>query len=139
MTHEQLFLAAMGVLFLGLQLVYVMVTKTATKEILTAITDTIGKFTSHLEESTEIHDLVRSLAKAHDVHDQDGRPMWYMPRSVLDTQGEITKIMHTVAQTQKTLARLMEQNKDKITEHSDSCKERNTEIKSMLTTIIEGN
>jgi len=135
MTSEQILLTIIGTVFLALQLVYLMISKNTTKEVITAINLGISGFSAHIAESTEIHTILEGLAKAHNVHDSDGRPIWYMPKSVLDTQAELTKIMHMVASTQRSLSKIMEASRNKIDSHSEECRDRSNGIKELLNTI----
>lgn len=111
-----------GILFLVLQFIFQMIQRSSTKEITTAISIGIGTFKDHVDESTEMFTLIKSLSSAHDVKDQDGRPMWYMPHSLIETQNELTKIVHVIAQTQKATVNILERMERKLDATSEEIK-----------------
>lgn len=113
---------------------------TATLE---AIKETIKTFGPHLERGRKTYGIVRELKGMHDVRDDDGRPMWYMPREIIEMQRELTQMTHTVATTQKHIARILEKQSHDITighekiekvlaEHQESCKNQYHTIREKM-------
>jgi hypothetical protein len=101
MITSEMVLAVIGVVFLMLQFVF----RADSRKI---VKSTVESFDKHVTESTEIHTMISNLSKAHDVKDSEGRPMWYMPPSVISTQTEMVKIMTLLAQTQQTTVAILE-------------------------------
>jgi len=92
--------------------------------------DIVGSFEDHVKESSEIKTLVKSLADAHSKVDDDGRPLWYMPRTMLDTQNELVKMSHTVAQTQKIICSMMKETRSEIHDIGEDIKEHAKECRA---------
>ena len=107
---DKTLMAFFGVALIILQFVF----RLDTRKIIDTV---LAKMTRHITESTDIYNMLENLSKAHDVKDSEGRPLWYMPPSMITTQAEMVKIMHMVAQTQKAtvtiLARIEEDIKQK--------------------------
>jgi len=92
--------------------------------------DIVGSFEDHVKESSEIKILVKVLADAHSKVDDDGRPLWYMPRTMLDTQNELVKMSHTVAQTQKIICSMMKETRSEIHDIGEDIKEHAKECRA---------
>jgi len=100
---------------------------------LEAINQTLKTFAPHLERSRKIYGIVKDLKGMHDIRDDDGRFIWYMPREIIETQRELTQLTHTVATTQKHMAKILERQevlmqtgheeiRKLLSEHQESCK-----------------
>jgi len=111
-----------ALVFLIMQFILHLFTRNLTKGI-------VGAFDAHVVESAEIHTLVKSLAAAHAVVDADGKPLWYMPASMVETQTELVKLSHTIAQTQKMICSMSRETRkdienigEDIKEHAKECR-----------------
>ncbi len=113
--------------------------------ILNSIKATTESFTPHLERSKRTFGLLKELKGLHEVRDEDGRPMWYMPKEIIETQRELTSMTHTIATTQKHIARIIERQDlemkaghDKIesivAKHAESCKDQFHTLKDQVKT-----
>ncbi len=49
------------------------------------------------------HEALVRLDTAHDKHDSDGTPLWYVPRSWIKTQKEISTMLRTMTETLNTI------------------------------------
>jgi hypothetical protein len=65
------------------------------------------------------HNALIRLDEAHAKYDIDGTPLWYIPRSWMDTQGQITKTLSkmtetltTISGTQKAIVRTLDRMED---------------------------
>ncbi len=125
-VSDKALLLMLGVVLLILQFVYHIISRSTTKSIMDGIKGAVKAFGPHLDESSEIHSLVKSLASAHDVKNADGVPIWYMPPSMVAIQDEMAKIVHTMAQTQEILANSLNRVEDKLDTHRDECRTRST-------------
>lgn len=104
---DKIWLGLLGVVFLVLQFIF----RSNTGKI---VGEAVKTFDIHVTESTEIHTMVASLVKFHDVKDSEGRPMMYMPPSMITTQHEIVKILHVLTQTQKATVAILERLERKV-------------------------
>lgn len=50
------------------------------------------------------HEALMRLDDAHAKYDSDGTPLWYVPRSWIKTQKEISKTLDQITQTLSTIA-----------------------------------
>jgi hypothetical protein len=64
--------------------------------------------TEVLTLTTEEHEALMELHKIHDNTDQDGIPLWYVPRSWQKTQEETLKVTQEIAYAQKETAKALE-------------------------------
>lgn len=114
MTNNALIVAVVGIIFLVLQFVFRADSRGIVDKISTKLDKSIKGFTSHLMESNRMCAMMEDMQKAHEVKDSEGRPMWYMPPSVISTQNEMVKIMHVLAQTQNATVVILERLERKI-------------------------
>jgi len=56
----------------------------------------------------EIQSKTELLYKMHDVRDEDGSPLWYVPRSWSKTQREVVEICQSISATQHNIANALE-------------------------------
>jgi len=56
----------------------------------------------------EEHEALIELKRAHDAKDDDGIPLWYVPRSWHKTQEETLKVTQEIAFAQKETAKALE-------------------------------
>ena len=68
----------------------------------------------HLKRSERMFGILKELSEMHRKSDTDGRPMWYMPREMLDMQREIIAINHKVVD-------ILENQKTALEKHSEAC------------------
>ena len=111
--------------------------------VLTSIKQAVENFSPVTAMTKRTFGVIKDLKGMHEVRDDDGRPLWYMPKEIIETQRELTKLTHTVATTQKHIARIIEKqdtmmttNHDKIesivVKHSDTCKEQFHTLKAEM-------
>ena len=112
-----------ALVFLIMQFILHLFTRNLTKGI-------VGAFDAHVVESAEIHTLVKSLTAAHAVVDSDGRPLWYMPHSLVETQNELVKMSATLAQTQKIICGMMKETRNDIKDISTDIKDHAKECRA---------
>lgn len=60
-----------------------------------------------------------ALVAWHDVRDQNGVPMGYFPRSIIDTQKEMTVALQSISATQEKIAEHLDHLKDRLDERFD--------------------
>lgn len=63
-----------------------------------------------------IKNRVDSLYEMHNKHDQDGIPIWYVPRSSVETQKEIVDRLYVVSQTQSKTLDIIERLENRLKE-----------------------
>lgn len=105
------------------------------------INKTVEQFGPHLERNRKILGMVQELQAMHNVRDEDGRFIWYMPKEIIETLRELTKLTNTVAGTQESIAKIMEKQnidfstllvafKDFMVDHKDRCRDQFDAIRS---------
>lgn len=111
--------------------------------VLISIRTATESFTPHLEQGKRTFGILKDLKGMHDIRDEDGRPLWYMPKEIIETQRELAKLTHTVATTQKHIARIIEKQDiaiqsghDKIeamlNTHQEACKNQYHQLKESI-------
>lgn len=94
------------------------------KLVITAISEAVKSFEPTIERNRRTHGIIKNLKKMHDVRDDDGRPMWYLPREIIETQREIVATQHLMAENQRNTLLLMEKVLDKVDRHHENCKDQ---------------
>lgn len=108
--------------------------------VLISIKTATDSFSPYLEQGKRTFGILKDLKSMHDIRDDDGRPLWYMPKEIIETQRELTKLTHTVATTQKHIARIIEKQNATILAghekieallltHQDACKNQYHQLK----------
>lgn len=111
--------------------------------VLVSIKAVTESFTPHLEQGKRTFGILKDLKGMHDIRDDDGRPLWYMPKEIIETQRELTRLTHTVATTQKHIARIIEKQDTAIQAghekieamliaHQDICKNQYHQLKENM-------
>lgn len=118
--EEKIFMYAVGIIFLALQFVFRMDSRKIVDAINLKVESGIKSFDDHVVESTEIHTMVESLEKLHDVKDAEGRNLIYTPPSMIAMQKEIVEVMKMNAQNQKATIRILERLERKIEAKGES-------------------
>jgi len=120
-----------SIVFIGLQFLFKILDARRNKEIIAAFKEGFSKFDAHASTSKENNSLLKMLDKAHSQVDADGRPLWYMPHSMIETQSELVKMSHTVAQTQKMICEMMKETRkdiegigEDIKVHAKECRDK---------------
>jgi len=54
------------------------------------------------------HQWLKNLNDLHNKYDKDGVPLWFYPRSLLDTQKEVTKILYGISLHQEKTTFILE-------------------------------
>jgi len=129
MSDKEFFLI-LAVVLAVVQFLYRLWDKKDNKLVITAITTAVESFTPHIERTRRTYGIVKDLKKMHDVRDDDGRPLWYMPKEILETQREIVATQHLMAENQRNTLVLMEKVLDKVDRHHDNCKDQFTILKT---------
>lgn len=65
----------------------------------------LEKVTGLLSENLEV---TNKLLTMHSVYDNDGVPMWYVPRSWASNQEKIAEICQEIAETQRSTVAILE-------------------------------
>ena len=132
MAHEEsIFL--FGSIILGLQIVLAIVQfmyrvwdKRHTREIITAlqgsITDSVQTFDPHVERSKQAHQWLYQMKEQNGVKDSAGLPLIYRSTCMEETQLELVKLTHTIADTQRYIASTVKKVAVGIDAHKDECK-----------------
>ena len=124
MVEQKLLLSVVGIIFMAMQFVFYIVSRNTTNKIIKAINEGTKTFNDHVVEGTKTYVKVRKLVEEHDVKDSDGRPMWYMPHSMVETQEKLVEITRTIAATQQILATTNARVESKIDEHAKECRNK---------------
>jgi hypothetical protein len=111
-----------GVALVILQFLYRYWDKKDNKEIIRAISVAVSHFGPHVENTKRTYGIVKDLKRMHDVRDDDGRPIWYMPKEIIETQRKIVELIQVQAATQDQVVRLLARMDEKIDEHKADCK-----------------
>lgn len=101
--------------------------------IMGVINESLKQFAPHLERNRKILGMVQELQAMHNVRDEDGRFIWYMPKEIIETLRELTKLTNVVANTQENIAKIMDRQnadfsallasfKDFMVDHKDRCR-----------------
>jgi len=120
MSDKEFFVLLATVLTV-IQFLYRLWDKKDNKLVIDAITSSVGSFKPRIHDT---YTIVKDLKHMHDVRDEDGRPMWYLPREIIETQRDIVATQHLVAENQKNTLVLMEKVLDKVDKHHDNCKDQ---------------
>ena len=130
MNDKELILT-LSIIFIVLQFIFKYLDTKKNKEIIAAFKEGFASFESHATTSKENNALLLQLDKSHSQVDSDGRPLWYMPHSMLETQSELVKMSHTVAQTQKMICEMMKETRkdlenigEDIKVHAKECRDK---------------
>jgi len=99
--------------------------------IVMALIKVIEKLIDHNGEKksilmTDEREWLRELYTQHQKFDENGTPIWYVPRSWDDTQQEIVKALTTVVGDQRRIAELL----DKIEQRYEKISETLSEMKN---------
>lgn len=111
---EKIWYLLIAILFLALQFVF----RADARKIIDSMTEKVDSgiksFDAHVVEATEMHTMIEKLEKSHSVLDSEGRPMWYMPPSMISTQKDIVQIIQILAENQKATVKILERLERKI-------------------------
>ena len=55
----------------------------------------------------DIDRMIKDLWVWHSQKDEDGRPLWYVPRSIHDEQEKMAEMLRSISQNQETTARIL--------------------------------
>lgn len=101
------FYALLGLMFLIVQFAYQIWDKSR-------IEKAVKSFEPHLERGRKMYGILKELSEMHKIRDDDGRPMWYMPREMIEMLRELININHAIVQ-------ILERQEKAIDKHADSC------------------
>jgi hypothetical protein len=73
-----------------------------------AIKWAVNRLLPHDPLSQEDKFYLRDLHKMHQKTDENGRPLWYMPTDMAETQKEILDILKDISHSQLDVARILE-------------------------------
>ena len=73
----------------------------ATREGVALLVATIPELKKAMDAVHEVHDLSRKLWEVHDRRDEDGVPLWYVPRSLGNTLIQAVEQMRQVSEIQR--------------------------------------
>ena len=108
MELEAWILSAVLVIIISvLKIVDYLVTKKSNKEV-------IDKLDEIKESMASTSTTVEKLWDIHDHYDDDGSPLWYVPRSWATVQKEIVKTQQQISLTLNTAARTLERIEETI-------------------------
>lgn len=153
LTDKQIFLI-LALFLMVIQFIYRLWDKKDTKQtidainknrddILNTIKATLDALNPHIERSRKTLGIVQDLKHMHDIRDEDGRFIWYMPKEIIETQRELAAMTHTVATTQKHMAKILQAHEARAAEqakeiklqlqtHQESCKNQFHELKDNI-------
>lgn len=83
---------------------------------LTAIKGISEVFSKYVEQDRRIFGIVKDLKSMHEVRDDDGRFMMYMPKEVIETQKKLTELTLAIVRTQENMMNLMERQERTMTD-----------------------
>lgn len=116
MTDKDFFIL-LGVAIAIMQFLYRWWDNRDNKLIISTINGVVKSFEPTVDQHREIHALVKELKKFHDVKDDSGRPMMYVPKELIDvqkdiafTQKEITQLQKNITENQRHILTLLEYN-----------------------------
>ena len=121
MTENGILILSLGIILAIVQFLYRVWDKKDNKQIIKAIADGVSSFDKHIERTKRTYGIVRDMQKQHDIRDDDGRPMWFMPKEIMETQRELVKLTSIVANTQREMIKLVEKIEAKIDHHQEQC------------------
>jgi hypothetical protein len=127
MSDKEFFIL-LAVVLAVIQFLYRLWDKKDNKLVIAAITSAVRSFEPDIERTRRTYGIVKDLKRMHDVRDDDGRPMWYLPKEIIETQREIVSTQHLMAENQKNTLVLMDKMIDKIDKHHDNCKSQFTKL-----------
>jgi hypothetical protein len=105
-----------------LQFLYRYWDKADTKLILTALAEGLKSFDSHVEMGKRTFGVLKDLKKDHDIRDDDGRPMWYMPKEMFETQRKLVDLASQQAAIQQHVVDLLTKMEQRIEQHQTDCR-----------------
>jgi len=128
---DKMLILILSIIFIVLQFVFKRMETKTRKEIIAAFKEGFSSFERHAAISSSNNTLLKQLNEAHSKVDAEGRPLWYMPHSMVRTQEELVKLSHTIAQTQKILSSMMKETRRDINDmgedlkiHAKECREK---------------
>ena len=120
MTDKEFFIL-LGVVLAVMQLVYRILDKRDNSLILKAFSEALKSFDPHVARTEKTYTLIKKLSEMHNAKDSDGRPLWYVPKELIDNERELVKISGIIASTQERLIHLFEKMDIKIDDHKSTC------------------
>jgi len=139
----------LSTVFMVTQIIYFMISKNSTDKILKGLSELNksiqSEFSEHNDVALKTNKIIAALYDQHDVKDVDGRPLWYTPHSLGNTQKEILTISLEIARicgettaAQKELrsdiAQSLGRIETKLETHQDACK---TQYHALEKEIVE--
>lgn len=124
----QSWLVILAAAIMVMQFLYRWWDKKDNEQLLKAISQGIASFEPHVERTKQTNGIVKALKALHDVHDDDGRPLIYMPKEIIETQREMVKLTHKMAMIQGQQVHLLERMDQKIDDHKAECKNQFTQL-----------
>lgn len=126
--NEKLLIALFGAILMALQFLYRHWDKKDKKGILLAVSDTIKSFEPHVERTRRTYGIVKGIQKMTDIRDDDGRPMMYMPKEMIDTQRELVTLTAKIADTDARIVDILTKMEARIEQHQSDCRAQFTEL-----------
>lgn len=120
--NDKVLLMLLTLVFLVLQFIYQAWNKSQTNNVIKAIGESVKSFDPHVERGRKTLGILKDLKGMHDVRDDDGRPMWYMPREFIETQRELVSLMHSQTSNERAMLRMVEKMDIRAEVHRDTCK-----------------
>ena len=121
----------LSIIFIVLQFIFKYLDAKKNKEIIKAFKEGFASFESHADISKDTNDKLSDISKIISFTTEDGRPLIYQSQTMIDTQAELVKMSHTVAQTQKILSTMMKETRkdihiigEDIKAHAKECRDK---------------
>ena len=105
---EGMIVPVIAVLLLVLQTVNTMLTRRQDNKTAAAILEIKEEVAEQRLDNKDIKAVGDQLLEMHRHFDQDGTPLWYVPRSWSGTQSKIVEICQQISNTQVLLVQAME-------------------------------
>ncbi len=111
--------------------------------VISSISSATDSIKPHIERGKRTFGLIQDLKNMHEVRDDDGRPLWYLPKELIETQRDLAKLTYQVAATQESILRITEcqdarlaTDHNKIEQllntHQEACKEQYHSLKEVV-------
>lgn len=117
-----------GVILIVLQFLYRHWDKKDNAAVLNALAEAIKSYEPHIELGKRTHGTILELKKLHDIRDDDGRPIWYMPKEIIQTQRELVELIHRIADTEAQMCKLLDRIESKMEIQRESCNAKFTTL-----------
>lgn len=96
------------------------------------VSKAIEGLTPHLERNRKVLEVVQDLHSMHNVRDEDGRPMWYTPKGVIETQRKLVDLAQISTTTQDRISVVIERQNTDFTKLFRLCEDQFQNMKDEM-------